>query len=165
MARVLIFDGAPARSQQVIASHGGPTHTEMFERALSLHETGLEYFSLNVAEGERLPQGVGLTDFRLSRSVAAVQHARGRAHHGVADAGTSRSGMARGVAPSQERPGPLRRQDPPGHALPSAGLRTWRTIPQSRRRQHRPGHPRVARGAPRRRGDVGQRAELHPSLL
>ena len=63
MARILIFDGAPARSQQVIASHGGPSNSEMFERALSLHHAGLEYFSLNVADGERLPQGVGLADF------------------------------------------------------------------------------------------------------
>lgn len=63
MARILIFDGAPARSQQVIATHGGQTNTEMFERALSLHGVGLEYSSLNVADGERLPQGVGLADF------------------------------------------------------------------------------------------------------
>ena len=45
MARILIFDGAPARSQQVIASYGGPNNTEMFERALSLHQSGLEFFS------------------------------------------------------------------------------------------------------------------------
>lgn len=63
MARILIFDGAPARSQQVIASYGGPNNTEMFERALSLHQSGLEFFSLNVADGERLPQGVSLADF------------------------------------------------------------------------------------------------------
>jgi GMP synthase (glutamine-hydrolysing) len=35
----------------------------MFERALSLHEHGLELFSLNVADGEHLPQGVALSDF------------------------------------------------------------------------------------------------------
>ena len=35
----------------------------MFERALSLHETGLDCFALNVADGERLPQGVALDDF------------------------------------------------------------------------------------------------------
>jgi GMP synthase (glutamine-hydrolysing) len=63
MARVMIFDGAPARAQRVIASHGGPSNSEMFEYALSLHEGGLELFSLNVADGERLPQGVALSDF------------------------------------------------------------------------------------------------------
>jgi GMP synthase (glutamine-hydrolysing) len=63
MIRIMVFDGAPARSQQVIASHGGPSNTEMFERALSMHESGLEFFSLNVADGERLPQGVAIADF------------------------------------------------------------------------------------------------------
>ncbi len=63
MARIMIFDGAPAQSQRVIASHGGPSNTEMFERALSLHAPGAEYFSLNVADGERLPQGAALADF------------------------------------------------------------------------------------------------------
>jgi GMP synthase (glutamine-hydrolysing) len=63
MARILVFDGAPAKSQQVIASHGGPSNLEMFERALSLHATGLELLPLNVADGERLPDGVTLADF------------------------------------------------------------------------------------------------------
>jgi GMP synthase (glutamine-hydrolysing) len=63
MKRIMIFDGAPAQSQQAIASHGGPSNTEMFERALSLHESGLQFFSLNVADGERLPQGAALADF------------------------------------------------------------------------------------------------------
>jgi GMP synthase (glutamine-hydrolysing) len=63
MARILIFDGAPAQSQRVIASHGGPSNSEMFERALALHATALELFPLNVADGERLPDGVVLGDF------------------------------------------------------------------------------------------------------
>jgi GMP synthase (glutamine-hydrolysing) len=63
MARILIFDGAPAQSQRVIASHGGPTNTELFERALSLYATALEFVPLNVADGERLPSGVTLDDF------------------------------------------------------------------------------------------------------
>jgi GMP synthase (glutamine-hydrolysing) len=35
----------------------------LFERALSLHEHGLEFFPLNVADDERLPQGVAIGDF------------------------------------------------------------------------------------------------------
>ena len=35
----------------------------MFERALSRHQQGLEFFSLNVADGERLPQGMAIGDF------------------------------------------------------------------------------------------------------
>src|SRR6478672_1313616 len=63
MARILIFDGAPARAQQAIAAHGGLTNPQMFELALSRHELGLEYFALNVADGERLPQGMAVGDF------------------------------------------------------------------------------------------------------
>src|SRR5499426_355252 len=63
MARILIFDGAPATSQRVIASHGGPSNAEMFERALSLHASALEFVPLNVADGERLPGGATLSDF------------------------------------------------------------------------------------------------------
>jgi len=63
MARILIFDGAPAQSQRVIAAHGGPSNSEMFERALSLHETTLDFFTLNVADGEKFPAGVTLNDF------------------------------------------------------------------------------------------------------
>jgi GMP synthase (glutamine-hydrolysing) len=63
MARILIFDGAPAKAQRAIEAHGGPSNAAMFERALSLHATGLDCFALNVADGERLPQGIALDDF------------------------------------------------------------------------------------------------------
>jgi GMP synthase (glutamine-hydrolysing) len=63
MARIMIFDGASARSQRAIAAHGGPTNVDMFTRALSLHQADLELFALNVADGERLPQGLTLSDF------------------------------------------------------------------------------------------------------
>jgi len=63
MARILIFDGAPAKAQRVIEAHGGQSNAAMFERALWLHETGLDCCALNVADGERLPQGVALDDF------------------------------------------------------------------------------------------------------
>jgi GMP synthase (glutamine-hydrolysing) len=63
MARILIFDGAPAKAQQAIAAHGGLTNPQMFEQALSRHERGLEFFPLNVADGERLPQGMAVGDF------------------------------------------------------------------------------------------------------
>jgi GMP synthase (glutamine-hydrolysing) len=63
MARIMIFDGAPAKAQRAIAAHGGPTNAQMFERALSHHQQGLEFFSLNVADGEQLPQGLTIGDF------------------------------------------------------------------------------------------------------
>ena len=63
MARIMIFDGAPAAAQRIIASHGGPSNSELFERALALHATDLDCFTVNVADGERLPQGLGVGDF------------------------------------------------------------------------------------------------------
>ena len=33
MARVMIFDGAPAKSKRVIASHGGPTNSRQMVTA------------------------------------------------------------------------------------------------------------------------------------
>lgn len=63
MTRVLIFDGAPAASQAGLAAYGCPSNTQMFEGALARHVEGLDCFTLNVADGERLPQGVLLADF------------------------------------------------------------------------------------------------------
>jgi GMP synthase (glutamine-hydrolysing) len=63
MARILIFDGAPAKAQRAIEAHGGLSNAAMFTRALSLHAEDLDFFALNVADGERLPQGVALQDF------------------------------------------------------------------------------------------------------
>jgi GMP synthase (glutamine-hydrolysing) len=63
MARILIFDGAPAKAQRVIEAHGGPSNSAMFRCALSLHDEGLDFLALNVADGEQLPAGVALGDF------------------------------------------------------------------------------------------------------
>jgi GMP synthase (glutamine-hydrolysing) len=63
VTRIMIFDGAPCKSQRAIAAHGGPTNPQMFEQALSHHEQGLEFFPLNVADGEQFPQGVTSGDF------------------------------------------------------------------------------------------------------
>jgi GMP synthase (glutamine-hydrolysing) len=63
MARILIFDGAPAKAQRAIEAHGGPSNSAMFRRALSLHADALDFLALNVADGEELPPGVALDDF------------------------------------------------------------------------------------------------------
>jgi GMP synthase (glutamine-hydrolysing) len=77
MARILIFDGAPAEAQRVIEAHGGLSNAAMFARALSLHEEDLDFFALNVADGERFPQGVELLDFDgivITGSPLSVSH-------------------------------------------------------------------------------------------
>lgn len=61
--RILIFDGAAARFQDGYAAFGGRTNTALFTETISRYEPGVDYFTLNVCDGERLPQGVALADF------------------------------------------------------------------------------------------------------
>lgn len=63
MPRIMIFDGAPQRSQERLVAHGGSTNTGMFSRALAHHGRGLDIMTINVADGERLPQGMSIADF------------------------------------------------------------------------------------------------------
>jgi GMP synthase (glutamine-hydrolysing) len=66
MPRILIFNGAPDAAQRRIAGFGGPSNERMIIDALSRHarlEAPLETFMLNGADGERLPQGMALSDF------------------------------------------------------------------------------------------------------
>lgn len=61
--RIMIFDGAPQRSQDRLVAHGGATNAAMFSRALGHHGRDLDIMTINVADGERLPQGVSIADF------------------------------------------------------------------------------------------------------
>jgi GMP synthase (glutamine-hydrolysing) len=63
MQHILIFDGAPAASQALLVEAGGRTNADLFEQALSLHASDLKTFTLNVADGEHLPQGLSIGDF------------------------------------------------------------------------------------------------------
>lgn len=58
----MIFHGAPAASQQAIVAHGGQSNPALFERALSLHVSGLELVSVDVADGQQLPGGMAIED-------------------------------------------------------------------------------------------------------
>ncbi len=60
---ILIFQGAPEASQRANGEFGGLTNEALFTEALRSKEAGVRTFTLNVADGERLPQGMGLTDF------------------------------------------------------------------------------------------------------
>ncbi len=66
MPRILIFNGAPGEAQRRISSLGAPTNEDMFSAAVGGHAKpgeAMEFFSINVADGERLPQGMSLADF------------------------------------------------------------------------------------------------------
>ena len=66
MPRILIFNGAPEAAQKRIALEGGRSNEAIFTDAIKLHEQPgrpLDFFTLNVADGEQLPQGMALRDF------------------------------------------------------------------------------------------------------
>jgi GMP synthase (glutamine-hydrolysing) len=67
MPRILIFQASPVAGQERVAAHGGKTNTQLFSDALtSAWDAGqapLEFFTLNVADGEKFPQGMSVSDF------------------------------------------------------------------------------------------------------
>lgn len=63
MFRILIADGAPLASQLELEPFGAPTNQALFEAALRLHDPGAACTSINIADGEALPPGIGLEDF------------------------------------------------------------------------------------------------------
>ncbi|MFL5289274.1 MAG: type 1 glutamine amidotransferase [Rhodopila sp.] len=63
MPRILIADGAPSAWQANLAAHGVPDNTAMFEHALRLHDPDAVCIPVNIADGELLPPGTGLSDF------------------------------------------------------------------------------------------------------
>jgi GMP synthase (glutamine-hydrolysing) len=66
MARIMIFNGAPEAAQRRIGAEGGRSNEALFTSAVALHArttAPIELFTLNVVDGERLPQGMALTDF------------------------------------------------------------------------------------------------------
>lgn len=66
MPRILIFNGAPEASQRRVGTEGGASNEAIIRRALAVQApsgVALDTFTLNVADGERLPQGLALADF------------------------------------------------------------------------------------------------------
>lgn len=66
MPRILIFNGAPEAAQKRVAAEGGRSNEVMIGESLRRFEhpgRPLEFFTLNVADGESLPQGMALADF------------------------------------------------------------------------------------------------------
>ncbi|MEQ1611729.1 MAG: type 1 glutamine amidotransferase [Hyphomicrobiaceae bacterium] len=65
--RILVIDGSPAAGQEAIVALGGARSGENYTAALHSQMPGgpeaLDCFILAAADGERLPQGMQLTDF------------------------------------------------------------------------------------------------------
>ncbi len=66
MPRILIFNGAPDAAQKRIGAEGGRSNETIFMASVNQHLPNgqiIDYFTLNVADGERLPQGMAMPDF------------------------------------------------------------------------------------------------------
>jgi GMP synthase (glutamine-hydrolysing) len=67
MPRILIFQASPVASQERVAALGAKTNTQLFTDALTTawapDRQPLEFFTLNIADGEAFPQGMSLKDF------------------------------------------------------------------------------------------------------
>jgi hypothetical protein len=64
--RFLIFNATPASAERRLVDAGSRTYDELIQSSLDQHlpsETRAAYFTLRVADGERLPQGLALDDF------------------------------------------------------------------------------------------------------
>src|ERR1700740_64989 len=63
MLRILIADGTPAAMQAERETFGIPANASLFEAALRLQQPDIRCSSINVADGQDLPNGVSLGDF------------------------------------------------------------------------------------------------------
>src|SRR5215831_6148726 len=63
MLRILIADGTPAAMQAERETFGIPANAWLFEAALRSQQPDIQCSSINVADGQDLPDGVSLGDF------------------------------------------------------------------------------------------------------
>lgn len=60
---IMIFQGSPEASQKRFEATGGRTNEAVFTEALQSQDASVTTFTLNVVDGETLPQGMALSDF------------------------------------------------------------------------------------------------------
>ena len=63
MLRILVADGTPAAMQAERETFGIPSNASLFEAALRPQQPHIRCWSINVADGQDLPDGVSLRDF------------------------------------------------------------------------------------------------------
>src|SRR5215813_921565 len=61
--RILIADCTPSAMQAEVGRFGAQTNADLFEAALSLHQPDLHCASVNIADGDALPQGMPIETF------------------------------------------------------------------------------------------------------
>ncbi len=95
---ILVLNCAHVSSQDDIVQAGGQSNDALFRSALSRHDTRVRTFTINTADGERLPQGMALDDFDgavISGSPLSVYEDRAEVRDQVA---LAREIFERGIA-------------------------------------------------------------------
>jgi GMP synthase (glutamine-hydrolysing) len=64
MPRLMIFNATPDASHKALSAVGpAESNEELFSASVSMFAPNAEFFTINVADGERLPQGMAVEDF------------------------------------------------------------------------------------------------------
>jgi GMP synthase (glutamine-hydrolysing) len=66
MLRILVFNGTPQAAESRLVEAGSRTYDTLIREAFDRHladRAKIDYFTLRVADGKRLPQGLGIVDF------------------------------------------------------------------------------------------------------
>jgi GMP synthase (glutamine-hydrolysing) len=66
MPRILVFNGTPQAAESRLVEAGSRTYDTLIREAFDRHladRAKIDYFTLRIADGERLPQGLGIVDF------------------------------------------------------------------------------------------------------
>jgi len=64
--RILVFNGTPQAAESRLVEAGSRTYDTLIREAFDCHladRAKIDYFTLRVADGEHLPQGLGIVDF------------------------------------------------------------------------------------------------------
>ena len=69
---IMIFQGSPEPAQKSTVAAGGRSNEAVFNEALQSHDASVRTFTLNVADGEKLPQGMSLADLLVASRFAWV---------------------------------------------------------------------------------------------
>ena len=66
MPRILVFNGTPQAAESRLVEAGSRTYDTLIREAFDRHladRAKIDYFTLRVADGKPLPQGLGIVDF------------------------------------------------------------------------------------------------------
>src|SRR5246127_276009 len=106
MLRILIADGTPAAMQAEREAFGIPPNASLFEAALKSQQPDIQCSSINVADGQDLPDGVSLGDFEGLMFSGSPLHVYDRTPEVTRKIDFARAAFTAGLAPWASRRGP-----------------------------------------------------------